>query len=86
MSHYQDYIYPDLRIAPDIYDVKRMISGGSQEVWQPLLRMHLGPSYSINPAPQILSHPLLNALSMITPTRKAAPIFHMAKAATRSIT
>ena len=40
----------------------------------------------VSPRDQIFIHPLLNALSKITPTRKAAPIFHMAKAATMSIT
>ena len=31
-------------------------------------------------------HPFLRELSKMTPTRKAAPMFHMAKAATMSIT
>jgi len=35
---------------------------------------------------QIFTHPLLSELSRMTPARKAAPMFHMAKAATMSIT
>ena len=38
------------------------------------------------PLLQILSQPFLNELSRMTPARKAAPMFHMAKAATMSIT
>jgi hypothetical protein len=37
-------------------------------------------------AHHILIHPLFSELSRMTPTRKAAPMFHIAKAATMSIT
>ena len=37
-------------------------------------------------AAHTLIHPFLSELSKMTPTRKATPMFHMAKAATMSIT